>query len=138
MAGAWPIYRPEPAVAIQIRVDFPAWDKADPKSDQWPIAQFSADALATTDWSQVRYLEQPVYNSGEHAITVRISLEDTAKGWWERAEVEIPARVPVVLRVPMDEARLNIDPAHVSRWLLWEADPPTAVSFRLGTPLLVP
>jgi hypothetical protein len=121
-----------------LKVDFPAWDKADPKSDQWPIAQFSADALATTDWSQVRYLEQPIYNPGEHAITVRISLEDTAKGWWERAEVEIPARVPVVLRVPMDEARLNIDPAHVSRWLLWEADPPTAVSFRLGTPLLAP
>ena len=138
MAGAWPIYRPEPAVAIQIRVDFPAWDKADPKSDQWPIAQFSADALTTTDWSQVRYLEQPVYNSGEHAIAVRISLEDTAKGWWERSEVEIPARVPVVLRVPMDEARLNIDPAHVSRWLLWEADPPTAVGFRLGTPMLAP
>ncbi len=121
-----------------LKVSFPAWDKADPKSDRWPIAQFSADALTTTDWSQVRTLEQPIYNPGEHAIELRISLEDTQKGWWERSAVEIPARVPVVLRVPMDEARLNIDPAHIRRWLLWEADPPTAVEFRLGTPLLVP
>jgi len=121
-----------------LKVDFPAWDKADPKSDRWPIAQFGATALATTDWSAARYLEQPVYNPGEHAITVRISLEDTAKGWWERSDVEIPARVPVVLRVPMDEARLNVDPAHISRWLLWEADSPGAVEFRLGTPMLAP
>lgn len=121
-----------------LQVDFPAWDKADPKSDRWPIAQINGEAMTTSDWSQVHALEQPVYNAGEHAITVRISLEDTAKGWWERADVEIPARTPVVLRVPMDEARLNIDPAHLRRWLIWEADPPTAVQFHLGTPLLVP
>ena len=120
-----------------LKVDFPAWVQADPKSDRWPIAQITDGLLATTDWSKVRTLEQPVYNPSSHAITVRVSLEDAAKGWWERSDVEIPPQAPVVLRVPMDEARLNIDPAHIKRWLLWEADPLSAVSFRLGTPRLV-
>jgi hypothetical protein len=44
----------------------------------------------------------------------------------------------MLLRVPMDEARLSIDPAHIQRWLLWEADPSTAVQFRLDTPILAP
>ncbi|MEN6545892.1 MAG: hypothetical protein ABFE07_07625 [Armatimonadia bacterium] len=121
-----------------LKVNFPAWDKSDPKSDQWPIAQMAKEVLATTDWSQARYLEQPIYNPSDHMITLRVSLEDTDKGWWERSSVEIPPRTPVLLRVPMDEARLNIDPAKIRRWLLWEADPPTAVEFRLGTPRLVP
>ena len=120
-----------------LKVNFPAWNKADPKSDRWPIAQFAAGDLTTTDWSQVGWLEQPIYNPGDETITVLISLEDTAKGWWQRA-VEIPPRVPMLLRVPMDEARLSIDPGHIQRWLLWEADPPAAVEFRLGTPLLAP
>ena len=46
------------------------------------------------------------------------------------------ARAPMLLRVPMDKARLSIDPGHIRRWLLWEADPPAAVEFRLGTPRL--
>lgn len=121
-----------------LKVDFPAWDKADPKSDRWPIAQFDASVLTTSDWSQARCLEQPVYNPGPEDITVRISLEDTAKGWWERSDVVIPPQTPVLLRVPLSEARLNIDPAKLRRWLLWEADPATAVSFRLGSPRLVP
>lgn len=120
-----------------LKVNFPAWNKADPKSDRWPIAQFAAGDLTTTDWSQVGWLEQPIYNSGDETITVLISLEDTAKGWWQRA-VEIPPRVPMLLRVPMDETRLSIDPGRIQRWLLWEADPPAAVQFRLGTPRLAP
>ena len=120
-----------------LKVNFPAWNKADPKSDRWPIAQFAAGDLTTTDWSQVGALEQPIYNPGDETITVLISLEDTAKGWWQRA-VEIPPRVPLLLRVPMDEARLSIDPGRIQRWLLWEADPPAAVEFRLGAPRLVP
>ena len=82
-------------------------------------------------------LEQPIYNPGEQTIVVLISLDDAAKGWWQRS-VEIPPRVPMLLRVPMDEARLSIDPSRVQRWLLWESDPPAAVEFRLGTPMLVP
>ena len=97
----------------------------------------AAAELTTTDWSQVGALEQPIYNPGDETITVLISLEDTAKGWWQRS-VEIPPRVPMLLRVPMDEARLSIDPGHIQRWLLWEADPPTAIQFRLGTPMLAP
>jgi hypothetical protein len=120
-----------------LKVNFPAWNKADPKSDRWPIAQFSAGDLTTTDWSQVAALEQPIYNPGDETIAVLISLEDAAKGWWQRT-VEIPPRVPMLLRVPMDEVRLTIDPGHIRRWLLWEADPPAAVEFRLGTPMLVP
>ena len=38
----------------------------------------------------------------------------------------------------MDEAGLSVDPAHIQRWLLWEADPPAAIEFRLGTPMLAP
>ena len=76
-----------------------------------------AEDLTTTDWSQVGWLEQPIYNSGDETISVLISLEDTAKGWWQRA-VEIPPRVPLLLRVPMDEARLSVDPGHIQRWLL--------------------
>jgi hypothetical protein len=120
-----------------LKVNFPAWSKADPKSDRWPIAQFAAGDLTTTDWSQVSALEQPIYNPGQRTIVVLISLEDTAKGWWQRS-VEIPPRVPMLLRVPMDEARLSIDPGHMQRWLLWESDPPEAVEFRLGTPMLAP
>jgi hypothetical protein len=112
-------------------------NKADPKSDRWPIAQFAAGDLTTTDWTQVGWLEQPICNPGDETITVLISLEDTAKGWWHRT-VEIPPRVPMLIRVPMDEARLSIDPGRIQRWLLWEADPPAAVEFRLGTPRLVP
>jgi hypothetical protein len=52
--------------------------------------------------------------------------------------VEIPPRVPLLLRLPMDEARLSIDPGHIQRCLLWEADPPVTVEFRLGTPMLTP
>jgi hypothetical protein len=121
-----------------LKVSFPAWDKADPKSDRWPIAQIDGTALTTDDWSGVRYLEQPLYNSGATAVTIRVSLEDASKGWWERADVEIPPQTPVLLRVPMDEARLSIEPAKIKRWLLWEADPATAVSFRMATPMLVP
>jgi len=120
-----------------LKVSFTAWNKADPKSDRWPIAQFAAGDLITTDWSQVSALEQPIYNPGEQTIVVLISLDDAAKGWWQRS-VEIPPRVPMLLRVPMDEARLSIDPSRVQRWLLWESDPPAAVEFRLGTPMLVP
>jgi len=120
-----------------LKVNFPAWNQADPKSDRWPIAQFAAGDLTTTDWSQVSALEQPIYNPGQRTIVVLISLEDTAKGWWQRS-VEIPPRVPMLLRVPMDEARLSIDPGHMQRWLLWESDPPAAVEFRLGTPMLAP
>jgi len=120
-----------------LKVSFPAWNQADPKSDRWPIAQFAARDLTTTDWSQVGALEQPIYNPGEQTIVVLISLEDTAKGWWQRS-VDIPPHVPMLLRVPMDEARLSIDPGHIQRWLLWEADSPVAVEFRLGTPMLVP
>ena len=120
-----------------LKVSFPAWDKSDPKSERWPIAQFAAGDLTTTDWSQVGALEQPIYNPGEKTIVVLISLEDAAKGWWQRS-VEIPPRVPMLLRVPMDEARLSMDPARVQRWLLWEADSPVAVEFRLGTPVLAP
>jgi hypothetical protein len=120
-----------------LKVSFPAWNKADPKSDRWPIARFAAGDLTTTDWSQVGALEQPIYNPGDETITLLISLEDTAKGWWQRS-VEIPPRVPMLLRVPMDEARLSIDPARIQRWLLWEADPPAAVDFHLGTPMLAP
>lgn len=121
-----------------LKVTFPAWDKADPKSDRWPIAQIMGEMMTTSDWSGVRYLEQPVYNAGDRTITVRVSLESADKGWWERSAVAIPPRTPVVLRVPMDEARLNIDPSQIRRWLLWEADPPEAVEFHLGTPRLVP
>jgi hypothetical protein len=46
--------------------------------------------------------------------------------------------VPLLIRVPMDEARLGIDPSRIQRWLLWEADPSAAVEFRLGTPMLTP
>jgi len=120
-----------------LKISFPAWNPADPKSDRWPIAQFAAGDLTTTDWSQVGALEQPIYNRGEQTIVVLISLEDTAKGWWQRC-VEIPPGVPMLLRVPMDEARLSIDPGHIQRWLLWEADSPVAVEFRLGTPMLAP
>ncbi len=120
-----------------LKVRFPAWNQADPNSDRWPIAQFAAGDLTTTDWSQAGALEQPIYNAGEQTIVVLISLEDTAKGWWQRS-VEIPPHVPMLLRVPMDEARLSIDPGHIQRWLLWEADSPVAVEFRLGTPMLAP
>ena len=48
-----------------LKVSFPAWNKADPKSDRWPIAQFAAGDLTTTDWSQVGALEQPIYNPGD-------------------------------------------------------------------------
>jgi hypothetical protein len=44
----------------------------------------------------------------------------------------------MLLRVPMDEARLAVDPGHIRRYLPWEADPPAAVEFRLGTPMLAP
>jgi hypothetical protein len=120
-----------------LKVSFPAWNQADPKSDRWPIAQFAADDLTTTNWSQAGALEQPIYNPGDRTIVVLISLEDASKGWWQRS-VEIPPRVPMLLRVPMDEARLSVDPGHIQRWLLWEADPPAAVEFRLGTPMLAP
>lgn len=123
--------------AYPLKVNFPAWNKADPKSDRWPIAQFAAGDLTITDWSQVGWLEQPIYNPGDETITVLISLEDAAKGWWQRS-VEIPPRVPMLLRLPMDEARLSIDPGRIQRWLLWESDPPAAVEFRLGTPMLAP
>ena len=53
------------------------------------------------------WLEQPIYNLGNETITVLISLEDTAKGRWQRA-VEIPPRVPLLLRVPME---MNPPPA---------------------------
>ncbi|MHB8993637.1 MAG: hypothetical protein ACYC63_00135 [Armatimonadota bacterium] len=121
-----------------LKVSFPAWDKADPKSDRWPIAQIEGTALTTSDWSGMRYLEQPIYNPGATTIALRVSLEDNVKGWWERAGVEIPPQTAVLLRIPMEEARLSMDPSHVKRWLLWEADPSTAVTFRLGTPRLVP
>ena len=39
--------------AYPLKVNFPAWNEADPKSDRWPIAQFAAGDLTTTDWSQV-------------------------------------------------------------------------------------
>jgi len=120
-----------------LKVNFPAWNKADPKSDRWPIAQFAAGDLTTTDWSQAGALEQPIYNPGEQTIVVLISLEDASKGWWQRS-VEIPPHVPMLLRVPMDDARLAVDPGHIQRWLLWESDPPLAVEFRLGTPMLAP
>jgi hypothetical protein len=120
-----------------LKVSFPAWNKANPKSDRWPIAQFAAADLTTTDWSQVGALEQPIYNPGEKTVVVLISLEDTAKGWWQRP-VEIPPHLPMLLRGPMEEARLNMDSGHIQRWLLWEADPPAAVEFRLGTPMLAP
>jgi len=120
-----------------LKVSFPAWNQADPNSDRWPIAQFAAGDLTTTDWSEVGALEQPIYNRGEQTIVVLISLEDTAKGWWQRS-VDILPHVPVLLRVPMDEARLSIDSGHIQRWLLWEADSPVAVEFRLGTPMLAP
>jgi hypothetical protein len=120
-----------------LKVSFPAWNQADPKSDRWPRAPFAAADLTTSDWSQVGALEQPIYNPGEKTIVVLISVEDTAKGLWERS-VEIPPRVPMLLRVPMDEARLSIDPGHIQRWLLFVADPPVAVQFRLGTPMLAP
>jgi hypothetical protein len=120
-----------------LTVSLPAWNQADPKSDRWPIAQFAAEDLTTTDWAQVGALEQPIYNPGDQTIVVLISLEDTAKGWWQRS-VELPPHVPMLLRVPMDEARLSIDPGHIQRWLLWEADSPVAVEFRLGTPTLAP
>lgn len=132
-----------------LKVSFPAWSPADPTSGRWPIiqflardlrwpkAQFLARGLTTTDWSQVGAFEQPIYNPGEQTIVLRISLEDATKGWWERV-VEIPPRVPTLLHVPMDEARLSIDPRHIRRWLLWENEPPAAVEFRLGTPMLAP
>jgi hypothetical protein len=120
-----------------LKVNFPAWNRADPKSDRWPIAQFTAKDLTSTDWSQVRSLEQPIYNPGDKTIEILISLQDTAKGWWQRS-VEIPPMVPLLIRVPMDEARLGIDPSRIQRWLLWEADPSAAVEFRLGTPMLTP
>ena len=122
-------------LSYPLKVSFPAWNQADPNSDRWPIAQFAAGDLTTTDWSQVGAIEQPIYNPGEQTIVVLISLEDTGKGWWQRC-VEIPPHVPMLLRVPMDEARLSIDPGHIQRWLLWEADSPVAVEFRLGTPTL--
>jgi hypothetical protein len=132
---------PEPLTvegrSYPLKVNFPAWNRADPKSDRWPIAQFGAESLTTTDWSQVRSLEQPIYNPGDKTIEILISLQDTAKGWWQRS-VEIPPKVPLLIRVPMDEARLGIDPSRIQRWLLWEADPPAAVEFRLGTPMLTP
>ncbi len=55
---------------------------------------------------------------------------------WQRS-VETPFRVPLVLRGPMEEERLNLYPGKIQRWLLWESDPP-AVQFRLGTPKLAP
>ena len=124
-------------LSYPLKVSLPAWNHADPKSDRWPIAQFAAGDLTTTDWAQVDALEQPIYNPGDQTIVVLISLEDTAKGWWQRS-VEIPPHVPMLLRVPMDEARLSVDPGHIQRWLLWEADSPVAVEFRLGTPMLAP
>jgi len=120
-----------------LRVSFPAWNQAAPKSERWPIAQFAAGNLTTMDWSQAAALEQPIHNPGDRTIVVLISLEDTAKGWLQRT-VEIPPHVPMLLRVPMDEARLSVDPGHIQRWLLWEADPPVAVEFRLGTLMLAP
>jgi hypothetical protein len=44
----------------------------------------------------------------------------------------------MLLRVPMDEARLCVDLRHIQHWMLWETDPPAAVEFRLGTPVLTP
>ncbi len=64
-------------------------------------------------------------------------MQDTAQGWCQRS-VEILPGVPLLIRVPMDEARLGLDPSRIQRWLLWEADPPAAVEFRRGTPLLTP
>jgi hypothetical protein len=55
------------------RVSFPAWNQADPKSDRWPIAQYAAGDLTTTDGSQVGALE-PIYNPGEQTIVVLVSL----------------------------------------------------------------
>lgn len=120
-----------------LKVRFPAWKRAVPWSDRWPKAAFEARDLTTTDWSQVGALEQPIYNPGEQTIVLRISLEDATKNYWVRV-VEIPPRVPMLLRVPMDEARLSIDPRHIRRWLLWDNEPPAAVEFRLGTPMLAP
>lgn len=120
-----------------LKVSFPAWKRAIPWSDRWPKAAFAARNLTATDWSQVGALEQPIYNPGEQTIELRISLEDAGKAYWLRI-VEIPPRVPMLLRVPMDEARLSIDPRHIRQWLIWDNEPPAAVEFRLGTPMLVP
>jgi hypothetical protein len=124
-------------LSYPLKVSFPAWNPADPKSDRWPLLQFAAGNLTTTNWSRAGALEQPIYNTGELPITVLISLKDTSKGEWQRS-IELPPHVPMLLRVPMDEARLCVDLHHIQHWMLWEADPPVAVEFRLGTPVLTP
>jgi hypothetical protein len=40
-----------------LKVNFPAWKKADPKSDRWPIPPFAVGDLTTTRWSQMGWLD---------------------------------------------------------------------------------
>ncbi len=120
-----------------LKVNFPASSRSDPKSDRWPSARFTGKHMTETDWSQAAALEQPIYNSGDRTIEVFVSLADAGNVWWQRT-VTLPPRVPMLLRVPIDEARLSLDPSRIDRWMIWEADPPEAVELRLGEPMLVP
>jgi hypothetical protein len=60
----------------------PAYRKDDPKIDRYPSVYFTANMLATTDWRDFRYLEQPVYNPMDHSVTLGATLWDQdGPGW---------------------------------------------------------
>ena len=120
-------------------VTLPAWDRNDPKSARWPIAQIRSTWMATTDWSGFRFLEQPVYNAGDEAIEVWVGIEDADKTEWNPPSIRIPPRVPVLLRVSIGEARLFLSaPDKIARWYFVENSPVSRTEFFVGTPMLIP
>ncbi len=93
--------------------------------------------LATTDWRDFRYLEQPVYNPMDHSVTLGATLWDTDGPGWSQSNLPIPAQTRVLLRIPMEEAAMVTDLRKIQSWQLHFTDPTEEIVLHLGSPVLV-
>lgn len=121
-------------VAVKIQ----RYNPDDPKSCAWPVVSFAGKLLATTDWSGARLLEQPVYNPQDHTLLLRANLADTDGAEWGHSGIPIPPGAPTLLRLPMNEAALLVNPKKIQRWMLWFDHPKEDMVLYLGSPTLVP
>lgn len=121
-----------------VRMLVPPYRKDDPKSDRYPSVYFTANMLATTDWRDFLYLEQPVYNPMDHSVTLGATIWDMDGPGWSQSNLPIPAQTRVLLRIPMEEAAMVMDLRKIQYWQLHFADPMEEIVLHIGSPVLVP
>lgn len=112
--------------------------KGDLKTQRFPGVIFDADFLTLTNWSKFRYLEQPIFNPQDHTIPLMAWLADREGGGWYRYTIPVPPKTPVLLRLPLEEAKMVANLAKVRHWELWFTEPTEDLTLYLGNPMLVP